>query len=167
MQQRPPRATGRQPRPHPPADERAAGARPGRGTAGGRRAPPATTPGGLLEPELPSSSSTAPLSHRHPRVPQHRPPSPAPLLCACAAALVAPIQTDNAPRLSDPPMARVGAGHGAWRGVAGRGGPSRAGGALRVSRSGSGVLRVPLLRNLSSTTKLKLLSCPLMSSSDP
>lgn len=126
---RPPQATGGWPRPHPPAGLRAAGAWPGRGTAGGRRAPPAPTPGWSLEPELPGPSSAAPLSHRHPRVPQHRPLAPAPLLCACAAARVAPIQTDNAPRLSDPPMARAGGG-------AGRGGPSRGGGALRVSLSG-------------------------------
>ncbi|XP_023391936.1 uncharacterized protein LOC111745248 [Pteropus vampyrus] len=105
-QQPPPRAPGGWPRPRPPA-----GAGPGRDTAGGRGAPlaPAPSRAGPREPALPALPSAAQGSRRQLGV-QRRPPAPAPLLCACAAAPVARIQTDNAPRLSDPPMAGAGRG---------------------------------------------------------
>lgn len=104
--QRTPRATDGW-RPLPRAGRRAAGSRPGRGSSGGRRAPPAPgpAPGWSREPALPGLPSPP---RRSLGVSQHRPPLPLPLRLRREPG--APIQTDNAPRLSDQPMAGAGAG---------------------------------------------------------
>lgn len=106
------RLTGDVPSPGPVCAPRAAGQAGALGEAGARPPPRAPPPAGHV-----SQSSQAPLAApplaRRPGVSQCRPPLPFPLRLRRAPG--APIQTDNAPRLSDQPMA--GAGGGRRRGL--------------------------------------------------